>query len=99
MDLSSPRCAPQLRKALPSKQLHRVVFLYVLRFIAAAAVLLQHSLERQDVLGVVLFVIPMTTGETFDLRRFTVRRIFRIYPLVLFAFFLVALAGVVWWST
>lgn len=90
----------------------RVTFLDVCRFIAAASVLSQHSLERTDglgrrfceifspgVFGVVLFfvisgfVIPMTVGRTFDIRKFAIRRMCRIYPLVLFAFAMVAVAA------
>ncbi len=49
------------------------------------------------VFGVVLFflisgyVIPMSAGKTFDLRRFVIRRVLRIYPLVLVAFAIAAL--------
>jgi peptidoglycan/LPS O-acetylase OafA/YrhL len=94
------------------KALYRVRFLDALRFVAAAAVLMQHSLEFHNatgkvivdtlspgVFGVVLFfvvsgfVIPMSAGKKFELRRFAIRRFFRIYPLVLFAFVVVAFAG------
>lgn len=112
MDLPSSSCAPPKMSNIPSSNLHRIIFLDALRFIAAAAVLLQHSLERYGelgrkfcdavspgVFGVVLFfvisgfVIPMTAGKTFELRRFAIRRVFRIYPLVIFAFSAVAIAG------
>jgi peptidoglycan/LPS O-acetylase OafA/YrhL len=91
---------------------HRVVFLDVFRFIAAAAVLAQHTLEEQaglgrmlceslspGVFGVVLFflisgfVIPMTAGKVFAIQTFAIRRLLRIYPLVLFAFSMAAIAG------
>jgi peptidoglycan/LPS O-acetylase OafA/YrhL len=51
------------------------------------------------VFGVVLFfivsgfVIPMAAGRRFDLKTFVIRRVFRIYPLVLVAFALMALLG------
>lgn len=51
------------------------------------------------VFGVVLFfvvsgfVIPMTAGRRFELKTFAVRRVFRIYPLVLVAFALLAFLG------
>jgi peptidoglycan/LPS O-acetylase OafA/YrhL len=51
------------------------------------------------VFGVVLFfvvsgfVIPMTAGHRFDLKTFAIRRVFRIYPLVLVTFALLALLG------
>lgn len=113
MDLPSLSYAPPKKNNISSsKLLHRIVFLDALRFIAAAAVLLQHSLEQNGelgrqfcdifspgVFGVVLFfiisgfVIPMAAGKTFELRRFAIRRIFRIYPLVLFAFAAVAIVG------
>lgn len=57
------------------------------------------GLLSPGVFGVVLFfvvsgfVIPMAAGHRFDLKRFAVRRVFRIYPLVLSAFGLVALLG------
>jgi len=113
VDLPSLSYAPPKKNNISSsKLLHRIVFLDALRFIAAAAVLLQHSLEQNGelgrqfcdifspgVFGVVLFfiisgfVIPMAAGKTFELRRFAIRRIFRIYPLVLFAFAAVAIVG------
>lgn len=55
------------------------------------------GLLSPGVFGVVLFfivsgfVIPMTAGRRFDLRTFMIRRVFRIYPLVLAAFALLAL--------
>jgi peptidoglycan/LPS O-acetylase OafA/YrhL len=91
----------------PSFTKARIVFLDALRFVAAAAVLLQHSMEHQGrlgakivgilspgVFGVVLFfivsgfVIPMSVRGGFDVKEFAVRRIFRIYPLVIFTFIL-----------
>jgi peptidoglycan/LPS O-acetylase OafA/YrhL len=51
------------------------------------------------VFGVVLFfivsgfVIPMAAGHRFVLKTFVIRRVFRIYPLVLVAFTLMALVG------
>jgi len=51
------------------------------------------------VFGVVLFfvvsgfVIPMAAGRRFNLKTFLIRRVFRIYPLVLVAFALLALLG------
>lgn len=88
----------------------RVGFLDALRFIAAAAVLFQHVVEKQGslgsevvailspgVFGVVLFfivsgfVMPLAAESNFDFATFIVRRLFRIYPLVLVVFALVAL--------
>ncbi|MFD1559186.1 acyltransferase family protein [Paraburkholderia silviterrae] len=57
------------------------------------------ALLSPGVFGVVLFfvvsgfVIPMTAGRRFDLKTFAIRRVFRIYPLVLVAFALLALLG------
>lgn len=54
------------------------------------------GLLSPGVFGVVLFfivsgfVIPMTAGRRFDLGTFMIRRVFRIYPLVLAAFALLA---------
>ena len=90
----------------------RIVFLDALRFIAAAAVVFQHTVERQGqwgayvaamlspgVFGVVLFfivsgfVIPMSVRGRFDVKTFVIRRIFRIYPLILVTFLLLAVIG------
>jgi len=57
------------------------------------------GLLSPGVFGVVLFfvvsgfVIPMAAGRRFDLKTFLIRRVFRIYPLVLVAFALMALLG------
>lgn len=57
------------------------------------------GLLSPGVFGVVLFfvvsgfVIPMTAGRGFDLKKFAIRRVFRIYPLVLVAFLFIALLG------
>lgn len=90
----------------------RIVFLDTLRFIAAAAVVFQHVVERQGswgqavvaalspgVFGVVLFfiisgfVIPMAAKRGLDLRKFAIRRVFRIYPLVLVTFAVLGLCS------
>lgn len=90
----------------------RIVFLDALRFVAAAAVVLQHVIEREGawgaiivaalspgVFGVVLFfiisgfVIPMAARKRLSLGKFTLRRLFRIYPLVLTTFVLLVLAA------
>lgn len=94
----------------PVKPRQRLVVLDSLRFIAAAAVLVQHAVEQQGaigqrivgllspgVFGVVLFflisgfVIPLSAGRNFDPRSFAIRRVLRIFPLVLAAFAIVAL--------
>jgi peptidoglycan/LPS O-acetylase OafA/YrhL len=55
------------------------------------------SLLSLGVFGVVLFftvsgfVIPMSVGRSFDVRKFAIRRFFRIYPLVMFTFILLAI--------
>ncbi|WP_188578278.1 acyltransferase family protein [Azorhizobium oxalatiphilum] len=57
------------------------------------------GLLSPGVFGVVLFflvsgyVIPMAARGRFELSRFAIRRLFRIYPLVLVTFALLALAG------
>lgn len=57
------------------------------------------GLLSPGVFGVVLFfvvsgfVIPMAAGRRFDLKTFAIRRVFRIFPLVLGAFALLALLG------
>jgi len=57
------------------------------------------SMLSPGVFGVVLFfvvsgfVIPMTAQRRFDLKTFAIRRVCRIYPLVLAAFALIALLG------
>jgi len=80
----------------------RLVVLDSLRFVAAAAVLIQHGVEQQGaigqrivgtlspgVFGVVLFflisgfVIPLSAGRQFVLGDFAIRRLLRIFPLVL----------------
>ena len=84
-----------------SNKSSRVVVLDCLRFVAAAAVLLQHSIERGEiggeivewlspgVFGVALFflisgfIIPMAAERNFNLKTFIIKRVFRIYPLVL----------------
>lgn len=90
----------------------RIVFLDALRFVAAAAVVVQHGVEVQGdwgevlvgflspgVFGVVLFflvsgfVIPMTAKRGFKPKSFLIRRLFRIYPLVVATFFIVALTA------
>lgn len=90
----------------------RIVFLDALRFVAAAAVVFQHVIEREGpwgqavvaalspgVFGVVLFfiisgfVIPMTAKKRLSLGTFALRRAFRIYPLVLTTFALLAVVG------
>jgi peptidoglycan/LPS O-acetylase OafA/YrhL len=107
--VAAPRTNQRIVLDAPASSLTtaRIVFLDALRFIAAAAVLLQHSMEHQGrlgtkivgtlspgVFGVVLFfiisgfVIPMSIKGDFDLKEFAIRRIFRIYPLVIFTFIL-----------
>jgi peptidoglycan/LPS O-acetylase OafA/YrhL len=90
----------------------RVVILDCLRFVAAAAVFLQHSLEQRGelggqvvgylspgVFGVALFflisgfIIPMASERSFNLKTFVIRRIFRIYPLVIASFIVVGLVA------
>lgn len=57
------------------------------------------GLLSPGVFGVVLFfvvsgfVIPMAAGRRFDFKTFFIRRVFRIYPLVLVAFAFMALLG------
>jgi peptidoglycan/LPS O-acetylase OafA/YrhL len=102
----------------PAKPARRLVALDSLRFVAAAAVLMQHGIEQQGplgrsivgwlspgVFGVALFflisgfVIAMSVGKCLDLRSFCIRRLLRIYPLVLVAFAVVAvLAQITDWS-
>ncbi|MGH1572241.1 acyltransferase family protein [Methylobacterium sp. P31] len=91
---------------------HRIVFLDALRFVAAAAVVFQHVVEREGprgqalvaalspgVFGVVLFfiisgfVIPMAAKKRLNLGQFALRRVFRIYPLVLTTFGVLAVVG------
>jgi peptidoglycan/LPS O-acetylase OafA/YrhL len=94
----------------PVRPQQRLVALDSLRFVAAAAVLVQHGVEQQGaigqwivgllspgVFGVVLFflisgfVIPLSAGRNFSFRSFAIRRVLRIFPLVLVAFAAVAL--------
>jgi peptidoglycan/LPS O-acetylase OafA/YrhL len=96
--------------SVPLKSQQRLVALDSLRFIAAAAVLVQHGVEQQGaigqyivgflspgVFGVVLFflisgfVIPLSAGRNFNFRSFAIRRVLRIFPLVLVAFAIVAI--------
>jgi|GEM_PF-1736616 len=91
-----------------SQRNNRVTFLDSLRFIGAAAVVLQHFAEDYSetgrifvsflspgVFGVVLFfivsgfVMPMSVSGNFDWKSFIIRRVFRIYPLVVFVFLVV----------
>ena len=90
----------------------RIVFLDSLRFVASAAVVFQHVIEKEGrwgelivatlspgVFGVVLFfiisgfVIPMAARKRLSFGTFVLRRIFRIYPLVLTTFAILAIAG------
>lgn len=113
------RASPDVGGQTQSPTGPRIVFLDTLRFIAAAAVVCQHVVEKAvplggaivgaigvivgalspGVFGVVLFfmisgfVIPMAAKRGLDLRTFAVRRVFRIYPLVLVTFALLAVTA------